>query len=186
MEVLYEESVIAYLNLPSIPKKEWNGKSSFDKGVAVVELYGSREAYAVASYDENKDSEPRIIKAFAQEPFSGIKKIFVVPNYMVTEEDVEKMDLDEESKKKATSVLKEAKEIENEGTGNEEDELAKLPEWIFPHITNREEAEAFVRSYRQRNKIKGKVPQSDDNLKAYLYVIYKNTQGKNNNKGKKK
>ena len=34
----FEKEVIKYLNIPSIPKKEWDGKSSFSKGVALLEL----------------------------------------------------------------------------------------------------------------------------------------------------
>ena len=173
--IQYEKEVIAYLGLPSIPKKEHDGKSSFDKGVAVVEMYDGREAYAVSKFDKERDSEPRIVKVFAVEPFFKVKRILVVPDYMANEDDVKDMDLDDESKKKAMDIIKEANEIVDDGNGVE-DEMGKMPEWVFPNITNRDEAEAFVRNYRQRNKIKGKIPQTEENLKTYLYVIYNNQQ----------
>ena len=128
METLFEKEVIQHLNLPSIPKKEWDGKSSFSKGVALLSLRGEREAYAVASFDADVDKKPNIVKVFGIEPFVGIKKVFVVPTYMTTEDEIKDMDLDEQSKKKVEQVLNEAKDIENDGT-EEENPMENLPEW---------------------------------------------------------
>ena len=175
--IRYEKEIIAELNLPSIPKKEWDKKSPFDKGVAVIALEADEEAYAVCACGE--DLTPRVTRVFSLEQFFGIKKVFVVPSYMVDLDDVDDMDLDEDSKRKATVLLEEAKEIENsEEPEKVTSEMDSLPEWIFPHITNRDEAEAFVRAYRKENKIKGKIPQTEENLKTYLYVMYTNKKNK--------
>jgi hypothetical protein len=85
--------------------------------------------------------------------------------------------LDEQSKKKVEQVLKEAREIENEGT-NEENPMENLPEWVFPEIENREQALAWLRRYNSMNKIKGKLPQSDETIKLRLYSIYTEMQNK--------
>ena len=60
--VEYEKEVIAYLNIPSIPKKEWNQQDSFQNGVAIVSLSLGRLAYAVCTFDKETDKEPRIKK----------------------------------------------------------------------------------------------------------------------------
>lgn len=177
METLFEKEVIRHLNLPSIPKKEWDGKSSFSKGVALISLRGGREAYAVASFDANVDKAPNIVKVFGIEPFVGIKKVFVVPSYMTTEEEIKDMDLDEQSKKKVQEVLDEAKEIENEGT-EEENPMKGLPEWIFPEINSKQEAEAWLRNFQSRNKQKGRIPTTDENIKLRLFSIYSELQKK--------
>lgn len=177
METLFEKEVIKHLNLPSIPVKEWDGKSSFSKGVALLSLRGEREAYAVASFDADVDKKPNIVKVFGIEPFVNIKKVFVVPTYMTTEEEIKDMDLDEQSKKKVQQVLNEAREIENEGT-EDENPMAKLPEWIFPEINSKQEAEAWLRNFQSRNKQKGRIPTTEENIKLRLYSIYTELQKK--------
>ena len=181
MQIQYESEVIEYLNIPNIPRKAWDKErwTSFKNGVAVVTLYGDRKAYAVATFDAERDDAPRIKKVFGSEPFSGIEEIYVVPSYM--DEDVEHMDLDEESKRMAQRLIEEAHELENEGV---EETKVNLPEWVFDNIHNREEAEAFCREYRRQNRIKGALPKTDDTLKAYLYVIYKDAQKRNKRKRK--
>jgi hypothetical protein len=176
--ILFEKEVLAYLNIPSIPKKEFDGSMPFAKGVAVVGLSGEREAYAVASFDpEGGDKAPRIIKTFGIEPFRNIKKVFVVPAYMTTEEEIKDMDLDEQSKKKAAEILKEASEIESEGA-KEENPMENLPEWIFPEIENKEQAVAWLRNFQSRNKQKGRIPTTDENIKLRLFSIYSEMQKK--------
>lgn len=177
METLFEKEVIKHLNLPSIPVKEWDGKSSFSKGVALLSLRGEREAYAVASFDADVDKKPNIVKVFGIEPFVNIKKVFVVPAYMTTEEEIKDMDLDEQSKKKVQQVLNEAREIENEGT-EDENPMANLPEWIFPEINSKQEAEAWLRNFQSRNKQKGRIPTTEENIKLRLYSIYTELQNK--------
>ena len=166
--ISFEKEVCSYLNIPSLPKKEWDGKSSFKNDVATIKLGGSRLAYAVASYDEAKDDAPRVVKSFMTEPFYGIDKIFVVPSYMDT--DVDNMDLDEQSKKAAEDLKKEADELENQGA----DETMEVPEneYCFDHIHNDEEAIAFIEAYNRENNIKGAIPKKHESIIARLTVIY--------------
>lgn len=168
----FEKEVIAYLNLPSIPKKEWNQQDSFQDGVAVVNLSLGRQAYAVCTFDKETDKEPRIKKVFGIEPFTGIEKVFVVPSYM--DNNTTDVDLDAESKKRAEQLAAEAQELENEGTVDEAvKEADKLPEWIFPEIQNREQAIAYLREYNRMNGIKkGKIPTNEETIKMRLYNIY--------------
>lgn len=166
--ISFEKEVCSYLNIPSLPKKEWDGKSSFKNAVATIKLGGSRLAYAVASYDEAKDDAPRVVKSFMTEPFYGIEKIFVVPSYMDT--DVDNMDLDEQSKKAAEDLKKEADELENQGA----EETIEVPEneYCFDHIHNDEEAIAFIEAYNRENNIKGAIPKKHESIIARLTVIY--------------
>lgn len=168
----FEKEVIAYLNLPSIPKRDWDGLSSFQDGVAVVNLSLGRQAYAVCTFNKDEDKEPRIKKVFGVEPFMGIEKVFVVPAYM--DNDTTDVDLDAESKKRAEQLAAEAQELENEGTVDEAvQEADKLPEWIFPEIQNREQAVAYLREFNRINGIrKGKIPTNEETIKMRLYNIY--------------
>lgn len=178
----FKKDVITYLNLPSIPKKEWDGRSAFSKGVAVIETESGGEAYAVCKYDPASGREkPSITRTFSLEKFLSIKKVYVVPNYMAQVEDVAKMDLDEESKKKAKAILEEAEEIEKGLSEDRESskEINELPEWIFPEISNKEEAAAWLRSYNSSNKIKGKIPSNEETLKLRLLAIYSELKKKN-------
>ena len=170
--VEFEKEVVTYLNIPSIPKKEWNQTDSFQCGVAVINLSLGRQAYAVCSFDKETDKEPRIKKVFGIEPFSGIEKVFVVPSYM--DNDTNDVDLDAESKKRAEQLAAEAQELENEGTVDEAvQEADKLPEWIFDEIHNMSEAQAWLKQYNIRNGIrKGKIPTNEDTIKMRLYNIY--------------
>ena len=95
MNVKFEKEICSFLNLPSIPLKEWDGETAFDKGVAIVKQAYDGQAYAVARFDPIKDAKPTIIKVFDSEPFFDIEKVLVVPDYMETS--VETADLDEES-----------------------------------------------------------------------------------------
>lgn len=177
--VEYEKEVITYLNIPSIPKKEWNGKDSFQDGVAVLNLAQDRQAYAVCTFANEMDKEPRIKKVFGIEPFVSVEKVFVVPSYM--DNDTTDADLDNESKKRAEQLAAEAQELENKGTVDEAvEEANKLPEWIFDEIHNRDEAIAWLKQYNQRNGIKkGKVPSNEETIKMRLYNIYMSQKNRN-------
>jgi hypothetical protein len=168
----FEKEVIAYLNLPSIPRKEWNQIDSFQSGVAVVNMSLGRQAYAVCTFNKDEDKEPRIKKVFGIEPFTGIEKVFVVPSYM--DNDTTEVDLDAESKKRAEQLAAEAQELENDGTVDEAvQEADKLPEWIFPEIQNIEQAQAYLREFNRMNGIKeGKIPTNEETIKMRLYNIY--------------
>lgn len=170
--IYYEKEVVGYLGIPSIPKKTWDGKSPFDKGVAVVKLKGGDEAYAVCTFNPDKHEQPQVTKVFNLEQFSGIDRIFVVPSYIVNEDEVEDMDLDDESKKKARSLLDEASVLENEGVEEKTVTMEDLPEWIFPEINNKEEAEAWLKRFNSKNKIRSRIPKSVENLKLRLFAIY--------------
>lgn len=173
MAIEFEKEVVDYLALPSIPKREWDGKTPFEHGVAVISLTGGREAYAACTFDE-KTTNVRITKVFSLEPFKEIKKVFVVPTYMlnIDVDDVTMMDLEEGAQKMVTQLLNEAKEIENDGIDSETPNIEDLTEWIFPEINSKEEAQAWLRQYNKRNKIKGALPKSAENIKLRLYSIY--------------
>lgn len=176
--IQFEKEILCYLDLPKIPAKKWDGKSAFKKGVAVLSLRDGREVYGVCTFSpENGDKNPSIVKVFGIEPFASVGDIFVVPAYMSTEEEIKDMDLDEQSKKKVEQVLKEAREIENEGT-KDENPMEGLPEWVFPEIEDREQALAWLRRYNSMNKVKGKLPQSDETIKLRLFSIYTELQKK--------
>ena len=170
--IQFEKEIINYLNVPNIPKRVWDGLSSFQDGVAVVNLSLGRQAYAVCTFCKETDKEPRIKKVFGIEPFSGIEKVFVVPAYM--DNNTVDADLDSESKKRAEQLAEEAKELENQGTVDEAVEAAnKLPEWIFPEIQNIEQAQAYLREFNRMNGIKkGKIPSNEETIKMRLYNIY--------------
>ncbi len=174
--IAFEKEVITFLGLPSIPKKLWDGHSFFDKGVAILDLVDGTEGYAVCRYDEDKGhKKPVITKVFGLVSFTGIKSIFVVPNYMSEVGDVESMDLDDVSKKRARVMLEEAKELEDKDVKVKDNvvSLDKLPEWVFDEIHNVDEAQAWLRNYNRHNGIrKGRIPSSSETLKLRLYAIY--------------
>ena len=85
------------------------------------------------------------------------------------ETSVETADLDEESKKKAEELAKQAEEIENDGT--QQMKLPKNP-YLFDNITNDEEAIAFIEAYNKKNGIKGQVPKKHETILNRLLVIY--------------
>ena len=175
--IRFEKEIITFLDIPSIPKKEWDGKSSFAKGVAVLEMRDGNEAYGVCTFDaDNGGTKPVVVKVFGIEPFVSIKNVFVVPTYMTTEDEIKDMDLDEQSKKKVQQVLDEAKEVENEGVVGDEELEKPKNEYYFDHITNDEEAKAFIRSYNSRNHIKGKIPSTHDGIVMRLAVIFSDTR----------
>lgn len=173
--VFFEKEVCEALRLPSIPKKKWDGKSSFNRCVAVVKTVSDSEVYAIASFDAEKEKEPRIVKVFSQEPFNKVGDIFIVPQYMDVE-DVKDADLDEESKKRAEELLKEAKEIEDEGV--EEEVKEPENEYYFDHIHTDEEAAAFIASYNKTNRLRARVPKTHEGLIMRLSVIYAESNNK--------
>lgn len=172
--IQFEKEVCDFLSIPKIPIKEWDEESGFDQGVAVVRLMSGAVAYAACTYDPDREENPRITKVFSPEPFGNLEAIYVVPAYMDT--DMSDADLDDESKKKAAEIVQEVKVLE----GNNEDEI-KMPEheYIFEHITNDEEAVAFIKSYNASNKIKGRIPSSHEGIVMRLSVIYAEQQKHN-------
>lgn len=176
----FEKEVIDYLGLPSIPKREHDGKTPFAKGVAVLETNNGEKAYAVCKYEpDDGDMSPVIVKVFGIVPFVRITSIFVVPDYMSNISDVMEMDLDDVSKKNAESILREAEEFE----GGDEDIIEEPKnEYFFDNIHSDAEAKAFITSYNKMNRIRGRVPTSHEGLVMRLSVIYSDI---NNKKGGK-
>lgn len=166
--IKFKDDVCDYLRLPDIPKKKWDGKTSFEHGVAVCDTMTGDECYTVVSFDKDVDEKPIVKKVFGYDIIKEVKSVFVVPSYM-NDSDVEVMDLDEESKKRVKAVVKEAKEIENEGVANVE-----LPknEYFFDFIHDDEEARAFIEAYNKKNKIKGGIPKKHDTILMRLGVIW--------------
>lgn len=168
--IKFEKEIIDFLGIPSIPKKEFDGRTSFDKGVAIVEINDGSLMYAVCSFNADKDSKPRIVKTFGLTPFVSVKNIYVVPSYMSTLDEVDAMDLDDKSKEFVKIVLTEAEDLENNGV---EDIDTPENEYYFDHIHNDEEARAYIASYNKTNKIKrGRVPKTHDNIIMRLAAIY--------------
>lgn len=171
--IQFEKEVVEYLNLPKIPIREWNGKEPFDKGVALLLLRGDTHAYAACTFNPDKgDKKPKVTKVFGIIPFVSVEKIYIVPNYMTIEDDIKEMDLDDESKKRASRMLNEAIEMENDGVESRVVKMEDLPEWIFDEIHSKDEARAWLKAYQSRNKIRGKIPTSSEVIKLRLYSIY--------------
>lgn len=173
--IQYEKEICESLRLPSIPKKEWNGQTSFKNCVAVVKMLDGNLSYAVASFDAEKDKEPRIVRVFGQSQFKGVDKVYIVPEYMDVD-DIKNADLDDESKKRAEELAKEAREIEDEGV----EEETRLPEneYFFDHIHSDEEARAYIEAYNKANKLRARVPKTHEGLVMRLSVIYSETNKK--------
>lgn len=172
----FEKDVLDFLGLPSIPKKEFDGKP-FTKGVAVIQLASGVKAYAACTFNPDKGHvTPVITKVFSLEQFTSIENVFIVPDYMANKNEVDAMDLDEESKRRAEELLEQAESLEKENVVDE----TPMPdnEYCFDNITNDEEAKAFIASYNKRNKIKGRVPKSHDAIVMRLSVIYKDLNKK--------
>ena len=176
-----ENEVCKYLGIPSIPKKKWDGKSSFKRGVGIVTLITGKQAYVVVTFDAEKDPEGycRIIKVFSIEQFNlgnfGIEDVFVVPDYMDT--DVENMDFDEKSKEAAKTLVNEALDLEHSDTAASKVELPEN-EYYFPNITCDDEGIAYIKSYNIANKIKGRIPTTHEGIIMRLSVIYSELNNK--------
>ena len=177
MGIRFEKEVCQYLSLPSIPLKEWDGTSSFKDGVAVTKLLLGDLAYAVCTFNADTDKEPRIKKVFAEERFNGIDKVFVVPSYMDTK-DIEKADLDEQSKEAAERLAQETEELAETPETKEKVEMPEN-EYFFDHIHNDDEAIAFITAYNRDNNIRGAVPSKHETIVMRLGVIYNELNKKN-------
>lgn len=182
--ILNEKEICEYLGIPSIPKKKWDGKSSFKRGVGIVDLVLGGQSYAVVSFDAEKDKDCKVVKVFNMEQFKlGFDNVFVVPDYMDT--DVETMDLDEESKRAAKTLVDEVKDLENADDASSKVELPEN-EYYFPNITSDEEAIAFLTSYNKTNKIRGKIPTTHEHIIMRLSVVYSELNGNKSKTNKRK
>jgi hypothetical protein len=173
MEIQFNKEVCEYLRLPSIPLKEWDGKSAFRDGVCVVDNISGVLSYAVCTFDPECDREPRVKKVFSSEPFSHMEKIFVVPSYM--DVDVTDADLDEQSMKAAEALASEAEELTHD-----ECDTPKPPTnpFCFDEIHDLEEARAWLANYYKMNRVKGKMPKTEENIKLKLLSIWYERNGK--------
>ena len=172
-EIRFKKEVCRLLGIPNIPKKEWDNETSFDNGVAVIKRITDIEDYAVCSFNSETDENVRIKKDFGFEPFMGIVAIYPVPAYM--EDNIEDMDLDDDSSKEAMEeLLQEKKEIVNEGI---EKPKIKMSEWGYDFIKNKADAIAYLKT----QNLKGRIPTNEEVLKAKLCAIYRNEQ-RNKNK----
>lgn len=179
--VYKENEICQFLGIPSIPKKKWDGKSGFKRGVGIVNLLTGGQAYVVVTFDPNKDEDCRVIKVFTHEQFSVGKfqtdDVFVIPEYMDT--DVDNMDFDENSKQAAEALVNEALDLENVDSAEQKVELPEN-EYFFDNIHNDDEAMAFIKSYNTSNKVRGKVPTTHETIVMRLSVIYSEINGKSN------
>lgn len=164
------KEICEFLKIPKIPQKEWDGKSSFESGVAVIGgIYGG-EDYAVCAFDKNIDKEVRIIKVWGSQPFNKITTIYPVPSYM--DDDITKMDFkDEESKEAMDALLSEKKELIDRDVDKPIDNKC---EWGYDFIHNKQEAVAFLKT----KKIKGAIPTKEEVLKMKLKALYRSEQKK--------
>ena len=170
--IKYENEVCEYLGIPSIPKKKWDGIKSFRYGVGIVTNSLGEECYVICTYDGTAGESPKVKKSFALEPFMSLGDIYVVPSYMDT--DVDSMDLDDSSKEKARALVEEASELENEGVALK----VQIPdnEYFFDHITNDEEAIAYITAYNKTNGIRGSIPSSHESIVMRLSSIWSEHQ----------
>lgn len=163
------KQILLTLQIPSIPKKEWDGKSEFNKGVCLVKRWSGMENYAICRFNKELESSPRVVKDFSQETFVEILACYPIPDY--AENDVDNMMFDSEESKEAMKELLEEKEEEVMKGVDKEEEV--LPEWIFPFIKTQSEAIAYLKSKKVRNAHSLK---DADAIKAKLYVIYTDNQ----------
>lgn len=167
-EIRFKKEICQTLGIPSIPKKEWDKKTSFDNGVAVIRRITDKEDYAICSFNSEMDDYIRIVKDFGFEPFKEIVTVYPIPPYM--EDNINDMDFDDESSKEAMEeLLQKKKEIVNEGIDKPKVETY---EWGYPFIKEKREAIAFLK----KQNLKGRIPTNDEVLKAKLRAMYRNEQ----------
>lgn len=167
--MLNEREVIDYLQIPSIPTKKWDGAKSFARGVALLTLIDGSKSYAVASFDSENDTKPRIVKVFSLMPYNANFEIVgIVPDYMDTD-NINEWDLSKESIEAAQKIANEANELESNASPSIE---APEHEYFFDFINNDEEAQAYIRAWNKNNGIRGRVSQSHDAIIAKLAAIW--------------
>lgn len=173
MKDFYDET-IDLLRIPSIPKKEWDGKTPFDRGMAqITTMLGSKE-YAVCSFDPKKGDTLRVVKRFGGLQFTAVDKVWPVPDYM--DDDIGKMEFDNEESMTSMSVILQEKEQMVNADADDEDEGG---EWGYPIIHTMKQAVAYLRAKRPKDGI----PSDPEVLKAKLKAMY---NAERNNKSHKK
>ena len=170
-EIRFENKICQFLGIPAIPKKKWDKETQFDNGVAIIKRVTGDEDYAVCSFNSTIDENVRITKDFGFEPFVEIIEVYPVPAYM--EDNIENMQLDEESKMAMEVLLEEKKEIVNK---NVEKPKVDVYEWGYPFIKNQKEAEAYL----AKNNTRGRIPTNKITLQNKLRLMYREEQNKLN------
>lgn len=173
MIIEFEKEVCKYLNIPSIPKKEWDGQKKFTTGVGVLTHIDGSQSYAAVKYDL-ETGKAKVKKTFLNNiPWTELTKVYVIPQYMENV-DLDESDLDAESKQSMKLLMQEAKELETE----KQEEKIEMPthEYYFKNINNDEEARAFIIAYNKRKKIKGRIPKDHQGLLMRLSVIWTEEQ----------
>lgn len=163
-----EKQVIDFIKCP-IPKKQWDKKSSFTTGVALVKRITGEVDYAVCSFNSEIDENIKIIKDFGLVPFVEIVNVFPIPEYM--EDNISDMDLDEGSKEAMEQLLQEKQDVVDKDVKKEK---VVTYEWGYDFIQNKQEAIAFLKT----KQIKGRIPVNEDVLKAKLREMYHSQQKK--------
>lgn len=161
----YLKQVLLTLQIPSLPKRTWDGESEFNKGICLVRRMSGRENYAICRFNKDLDERPKVIQDFSLETFVEVLTCYPIPDYAET--DIENMQFDSEDSKEAMQELLEEKEEEVMKGVNKEEEV--LPEWIYPFIKTQAEAIAYLKSKKVRNAHSLK---DADAIKAKLYVMY--------------
>lgn len=169
----FKKEVLKELNSP-MPKKKWDGKTPFDKGIAVIERVTGEKTHALCAC---KDGEHvNIIKDFTYIPFKKILEVYPSLPYM--EDDMNNMDIeDEDSKEAMEGLLKEKEDIVNDN--KEPEDMGG--EWGFDFIHDKEEALAFLKEKTP----KGRLPQQEEVIKAKLKAMYHDQQVEKNKKNSK-
>lgn len=166
------KQVLLTLQIPSLPKRVWDGESEFNKGVCLVRRMSGIENYAICRFNKEYEAKPRVIKDFSQETFVEVLSCYPIPDYAET--DIDNMQFDSDDSKEAMQELLEEKEEEIMKGVNKEEEV--LPEWIFPFINSQSEAIAYLKSKKVRNAHSLK---DADAIKSKLYVMYMDEKGTN-------
>lgn len=164
----FEKEVCKFLNIPSLPKNEWDKKSSFDNGVAIVKRLHGGEELAVCRFNSEADTDVRIIKDFGFEPFTEIISVYPIPSYM--EDNITKMTFNDSTSEEAMkALLLEKNELTS---GKTEDKKEEEYEFGFPFIKDKKEAIAYLKSKNPKAKISPNI----DVIKNKLKVMYHNEQ----------
>jgi hypothetical protein len=82
------------------------------------------------------------------------------------------MDLSPKDKERAEQLVKEAQELENEGVEVKQTPMPES-EYCYDHITNDEQAMAFIREWNKRHGMKkGKVPTTHEGITSKLLAMW--------------
>lgn len=163
-----KKEVCKTLGIPDIPKKKWDGESSFDKAACTIECIDGSTHYGICSYNKDTDSNIKITNVFNTIPFVKVIDVYPLPLYM--DDNVDEMEFDDdESYNYVNQLLEEKEEIINKGV---EPSPIEEFEWGYPFIANKEQAMAYMKELYKKDKKKGAIPTKDEVLKSALRVRY--------------